>query len=359
MLSKVALTNVRIFDGYKFGEPCTVVIDRELIGSNTEGAEVIDCTGCFLLPGFIDAHVHLVGEHNLKQLVEFGITTALDMTTRPQSLLDSLRGKKGLTDIRSAGIGATSPGSLHGQIPIWPKDELVSNPNDAAKFVERRINEGADYIKIIADIPGPDQETLNALVSAAHSNSKLAIAHAVSNASYAMAQEAKVNMITHVPLDKVPDPAFITKMATENTIVIPTLIMMEGVVKVVRRPHRAYRDYKHASASVSAFYKAGIPILAGTDANSTPFSPSPVLHGEGLHRELELLVEAGMATVDVLRAATMGPARYFGLDDRGVVEVGKRADLVLLGEDPIADIRGTRSMKRIWCGGVEVKPASS
>jgi len=209
MSGKFALTNVRVFDGDRSCEPSIVIIDRGSIGSNTAGAEVIDCKGNFLLPGFIDAHVHLVAEHNLRQLVSFGITTALDMTTRPQSLLDSLRGKRGLTDIRSAGIGATSPGSKHSEIPIWPKDSLVSNSSDAARFVKDRIAEGADYIKIITDIPGPDQATVNALVSNAHSNGKLNIAHVVSTASYVMAQEAKVDMITHAPLDAVPSIEFI------------------------------------------------------------------------------------------------------------------------------------------------------
>jgi imidazolonepropionase-like amidohydrolase len=242
---KIALTNVQVFDGDKFCEPGTVVIDGGLIRSSAEGAQIFYCNGNFLLPGLIDAHVHLVGEHNLRQLVAFGVTTALNIITRPQSLLDSLRSKKGLTDIRSAGIGATSPGSKHSQIPLWPKDNLASNPADAARFVNDRISEGADYIKIIADIPDPNQPTINALVHAAHSHGLLTIAHAVSTASYAMAQDAKVDLITHAPLDAVPLKEFITQMATENRTVIPTLTMMVRAVTGVPGPNR---DYKHARA---------------------------------------------------------------------------------------------------------------
>lgn len=101
-------------------------------------------------------------------------------------------------------------------------------------------------------------------------------------------------------------------------------------------------------------YRAGVPILAETDANAEAGLPFQVKHGEALHHELELLVDAGLSTVDALRAATSLPAKHFGLHDRGVIQVGKRADLVLISDDPIQDIRATRSIQRVWCGGVEV-----
>lgn len=82
--------------------------------------------------------------------------------------------------------------------------------------------------------------------------------------------------------------------------------------------------------------------------------PAKFRMGESLHQELELLVQAGMFTVEILRAATILPAQCFGLDDRGIVAVGKRADLLLLSEDPINDIKATRSIQRVWCCGSEV-----
>jgi imidazolonepropionase-like amidohydrolase len=60
-----------------------------------------------------------------------------------------------------------------------------------------------------------------------------------------------------------------------------------------------------------------------------------------------------MSTVEVLRAATVLPAQCFGPEDRGVIEVGKRADLLLLSEDPIKDIRATKSVQKVWCCGSE------
>lgn len=102
-------------------------------------------------------------------------------------------------------------------------------------------------------------------------------------------------------------------------------------------------------------HKAGVTILAGTDANDVPGSPSPVQHGDSLHRELELLVKAGLSTVEALRSATVMTAHAFGLTDRGSIVPGYRADVVLISGDPIKNISATRNVRRVWCAGVEVQ----
>ena len=356
--AKIALVNVRVFNGQQILEPNTVIIDNGLIGTDGEGAVEVDGQGGVLLPGLIDAHIHLHGLDTLEQLVSHGITTGLDMACRPPSLVDSLRGHTGLTDIRSPGQPAASPLAKHTKLMKFPADLLVSNPEDAAKFVADRVSEGSDYIKIICAIPGHDQSTLNALVAAAHEHNKLTIAHAADFGSFNMAQAAQVDMVTHAPLDKPLDNDSVTRMLTENRISIPTLSMMKDVFEKL---HRDGDDYAHAKASVTAMYKAGVPILAGTDANAAPHAPANIVHGESLHSELELLVDAGLSTIDALRAATSLPAKYFALHDRGVIEPGRRADLVLVAGDPIKDIRATRQIRQIWCGGVEyhAKPTSN
>lgn len=347
--AKTALVNVRVFDGQRLREPGTVIIDQGLIGTDPQGADVIDGASAVLLPGLIDAHVHLHGVENLEQLASFGVTTALDMSTWPPALVDSLRGRSGLTDIRSAGLSATSPGSRHSQMPGRPEGELVAGPAEAERFVAARVAEGSDYIKVIADIPGPDQATLNALVDAAHRHGKLTVAHAVSVAAFGMAQEAKVDIVTHVPRDKALDAGAVARMLNEHRVAVPTLTMMEGVAKAIS----GAGDYANARDSVIALYRAGVPVFAGTDANAAPGAPFAVAHGESLHHELELLVDAGLSPVEALRAATSLPARYFGFDDRGVIEPGRRADLVLIAGDPTKDIRATRQIQRVWCGGEE------
>jgi imidazolonepropionase-like amidohydrolase len=354
---KIALTNVRVFDGRELREPATVVIEGGVVGNDSAGARIIDADGATLLPGFIDAHVHLLNEGHVRQLADFGVTTALDMGAWPPAVVDSLRNRTGMADIRSAGIPATTAGSVHSRLPEWPAEELVDGPRGAARFVTDRIAEGADYIKLIVDIPGPDQETLDALVAASHQHGKLTVAHAVSTAAFDMALRAGVDMITHAPLDRRLTKPTAARILAQKCVMIPTLTVMKGVVRVAAArpgaPSAAGPSYEPARGSVTELHRAGVPILAGTDANDgagMPFSPR---HGESLHDELELLTDAGLSSVEALRAATVLPAQHFGLSDRGVIEPGRRADLVLIDGDPVADIRATRLIRRVWCAGVE------
>jgi imidazolonepropionase-like amidohydrolase len=363
---KIALTNVRVFDGRELRRPTTVVIEGGIVGRDSAGARVIDAGGATLLPGLTDAHVHLLEQRHLQRLAAFGVTTALDMGAWPPSMVDSLRNRTGMADLRSAGIPATTAGSAHSRLPGYPAGELVDGPVGAARFVADRIAEGADYIKLIADIPGPDQETLDALVAASHERGMLTVAHAVSTAALDMALRAGVDMVTHVPLDRRLTESTAARMLARKCVIIPTLTMMKGVVdrtaaataSQLKGVAAAGPSYEAARGSVAELHRAGVPILAGTDANAGPGIPFSPRHGESLHEELELLIDAGLSTVEALRAATVLPAQYFGLHDRGVIEPGRRADLVLIDGDPIADIRATRQIRRVWCAGVEHRVAS-
>lgn len=379
---KIVLQNVRVFDGSGFTDPETVVIDGEVIGNDSQGAdETIDAHGRFLLPGLIDAHAHIDNESHLHKLIRFGVTTAMNMAPRPAATTKMNSKKKGLPSFRNAGLPATAPGSVHSRVlPHLPSECLLSGPEKAQTFVERRIAEGSDYIKLIADVPGPTQSTLTALASAAHARGKMAVAHAATFTPFNMALAAGVDIITHVPVDKAlsTTATVMGRMVEGKVVSVPTLTMMEAVASVqpslftilvwvilnpwlfmtimLSKHEPGEQSYEHARNSVTNMYRAGVPILAGTDCHEDTGSSSSVSnikHGESLHRELELLVEAGLSTVDALRAATITAAQHFKLPDRGVVAEGKRADLLLLREDPIKNIRASRSIDRVWCGGVE------
>jgi len=254
-----------------------------------------------LLPGLIDAHVHLDGPARLPALTSYGVTTALDMASVPEQTA-ALRGQAGQTDIRSAGIPAIAPGSLHSRIPGVGERGLIAGPDEASRFVADRVAERSDYIKVVVGsrFADHDQATLDALVAAAHAQGKLVVAHASSAASVAKAQAAGADILTHAPLEQVLGPVAAAQAAAFGRVVVPTLTMMEAIV-----------------------------------------------------------ANAGLSPLEVLLAATALPARHFGLSDRGTITPGKRADLVLIDGDPLADIRATRSIRRIWCGGIEHEPADS
>ncbi len=226
----------------------------------------------------------------------------------------------------------------------------------------------SDYIKMLADSrsdPQPKPEELAALAAAARELGKFSIAHAVSGKGQQSAQDAKVDFITHVPLGEALDDAFVQTMVTEKRCSIPTLIMMKLVAKNLgsRDPTpgtaKPKMDFSLATKSVKLMHDAGVPILAGDDTNTKSFAPANPEVGHALHQELKLLVEAGLSPTDALRAATVTPAQKFKLGDRGVVEPGCRADLVLLKEDPTVDIANIDTIKQVWTAGVSWKPEPS
>ena len=95
----------------------------------------------------------------------------------------------------------------------------------------------------------------------------------------------------------------------------------------------------------------------GPTRTRQPFAPASPPYGTSLHHELELLVGAGLSAVDALRSATILAAQYFGLADRGAIAPGKRADLVLIDGDPLADISAVSKIAAVWCGGIPVAGA--
>ncbi len=99
--------------------------------------------------------------------------------------------------------------------------------------------------------------------------------------------------------------------------------------------------------AVSGLVEARVTILVGTDV-----SAGTTYHGVSVHRELELLVQAGLKPIDALAAATSNVARAYGTDDRGAIAPGKRADLLLVRGDPTQDITATRDIISVWRNGV-------
>ena len=353
-MDKIALTNVRVFDGERLLEPATVVIDGDRIGGDQAGARTWDGGGGVLLPGLIDCHIHLTDDATLAALARYGVTTGLDMGTWPPELVASLRGQRGVTDVRSSGTGATHPASAHAK-RMGRSQGLVADPGEARAYVSQRVAEGVDYIKIIIDLPGFDEPTVRALVEAAHAQGLRTIAHAAARDAVLLAEAAGVDVLTHAPIDRQLEESAVQRTRTSGQVVVPTLTMMEAIVS--RLGGIAPVSYDVARATVGQWYRAGVTILAGTDANQAPSAPASPPYGTSLHHELELLVDAGLPAVDAVRSATVLAAQQFGLSDRGVIAAGKRADLVLIDGDPLRDISAVRNIAAVWCAGVPVADA--
>jgi imidazolonepropionase-like amidohydrolase len=383
---------VRIFDGRTVLPRADVlVIDGRIAQVAGTSAEikapgevvVIDGRGKTLLPGLIDAHTH-VFPGALEQALAFGVTTELDMFSDPKiaaQLREEQSQGKALdrADLRSSGVLATAPhghGTEYGfEIPT------LSSPGEAPAFVDARIADGADYIKIVYDdgstyglhIPTLSKETLKAVITAAHARDKLAVVHIGSLADAREAIAAGADGLAHLFVNSVPDPEFGRFVAAHHAFVVPTLTVLESiavgpsgatlakdprVMPYIAPPLLANLDrsfgkpkvpmhYEGAEEAVRQLKAAGAPILAGSD------SPNPgTAHGVSLHRELALLVKAGLTPVEALTAATSAPAKAFGLDDRGRISQGLRADLVLVSGDPTKDIGATLDIAGIWKEGV-------
>lgn len=351
------IVNAKVFDGLILREWSSLrLVDGKIAECSAadvsqNGDIVIDAAGGTVLPGLIDAHVHLL-PGALEQSLTFGVTTVLDMFSKPDVVARARKqasSRLDVADIRSSGIGATAPGG-HPSLIYAPFPSLTG-AEQAEAFVADRIAEGADYLKIFSGVgglwPSLDAETIVALVEAAHQRGLAVVAHVSSVAGVRQVVSAAVDVLAHVPADDVLDDELVRRMFDAGVIVGPTLAILEhtfGGATHGRRP------YMIAEENVSRLAAAGVALLAGTDAPNPGF-----MFGAGLHRELELLVQCGLSPAEALTVATAGPARAFGLNDRGRVAVGARADLLLVSGDPLVDISAIRAIERIWRAGAQLE----
>ena len=348
MAAATTIVNAKVFDGTKSRDWTSVRFADGLITKCSaapaaeEGDEVIDAGGGTVLPGLIDAHVHLV-PGALAQSLTFGVTTVLDMFSQPDEVArakEQAGSRPDVADVRSSGVGATAPGG-HPSMMYAPFPTLTA-ASQAEQFVAERIAEGSDYLKIISGTrgiwPSLDSETIKALVTGAHARGLVVVAHVSSTAGVEEVVSAGVDVVAHAPANAELDKALVERMAEAGIAVGPTLATIQNTL--------GGPPYSRAEDNVRRLADAGVTLLAGTDA------PSPgTAFGASLHRELELLVRCGVSPAQALAAATTEPARVFGLAGRGRVAAGQRADLVLVSGNPLTEITATRAIERIWRAG--------
>ncbi len=389
------IQGARVFTGDDVLDSATVVIRGRTIesvtpGSNIpagagDGPEIVDGTGMTLLPGLIDSHTHNFGT-SLEQALNFGVTTVLDMATDANLARQWRRQQVQGRATERADVFASGPVTVKGGhgTQFGMSLPTLDDPEQTEAFIAERVAEGSDFIKVIYEgggtvgraIPTFAPSTLPRIVAAAHSHGQLAVFHISTVAEAFEAIRAGADGLVHVYHDQKGTAEVVEAARSARIFVIPTLAVSEtlagssggpdfaGDPQIApfltpdqrgglgqgfgREPDPEMRA--NLISSVAALYSSGIPILAGSDA------PNPgTTHGASVHRELELLVEAGLTPVDALRAATSAPANAFGLDDRGRIAAGLKADLILVRGDATSDVRVVRDLVTIWKDGVRVE----
>ena len=374
--------NVRVFDGRVLRTPSDVlfqnspgnVMSIELAGTaETQADHVIDGGGCTLMAAFIDAKIDAgAAESALETLASFGIGTVIDLSSsssEAQAMRLASSADQSLPHYYSSGTTAVAKDCDLSRFPIHSFN-TVDSLEEVEAFVNARVDgpEKADYIMVVCDAPGLEDHLLAALVNATHRRGKVAAAQAASIGGYERALHAGFDVITKVPLDGMLSEEIALELAARKVICIPTLCILErftqqspreeeegaAAVSVPGTPPTDIRrhGFDRALFAVKTLHEAGVVICAGTGAN--PSREMHVSFGESIHHEMELLVRAGMSESEALRSASYGSAQSLGFKEQGVLEVGQRADLVLLDGNPLEDIRNTRRIRKVWLRGIEI-----
>ncbi|WP_345606806.1 amidohydrolase family protein [Pseudonocardia adelaidensis] len=392
-MSRTVIAGARVFDGQDILGTVDIHVENGIVtavgDAGHEGSEVVDAACATLLPGLIDSHSHTADDQSLRQAIHFGVTTELDLGALPE-LMVALRRRAArnteMADVRSALIPLTPPGRHPHRLrknlddPDWP---TATTAAAVPRFVSERVAEGADYIKAVVEdghalntpVPALPEELIKAAVVAAHEQDRIVIAHALALHAAVRAVNAGVDGLSHLFLDRPHTPELIAEIASRDIFVIPTMTALASIAGVPAgaelaahervHPHLTApllenlkgarnalpkKHFDYALASLAALREAGVDVLAGTDAANAEVPGTA--HGASMHDELRLLVLAGFSTIEALRAATSLPAHRFGLDDRGRIAPGMRADLLLVDGDPVTSIGDTLTVRRVWREGV-------
>ena len=400
--SDLLLTNARLVTpATQTVERGTLHIEGEQVAAVLDEApasfdgRILDVQGRWVLPGLIDTHVHSWGnagpafrERQLLQtagtaraLLFSGVTAFLDLFS-PETYIFDLRNRQRTQGLRGADIYAAGPiltcPDGHGTEYGTPT-RTVTSPSDARRTVDSLATREPDVVKLVYHphrterFPSMDRPTMAAVVEAAAAHGLPSVVHIESWRGAHEAIEAGVDAITHTPPAPLPDST-LAAMQAHGTAWIPTLAVHTELSHLLNHPSRlkndllravadssllaAYHDTsgvpqpirswvdrqsRHRGVRLQAVRKAAeanVPILAGTDAGNPG-----VFQGYSLHRELQLLVEAGLSNGKALAAATTAPARF--LDASVGLQPGARANLLVLNASPLSDIRHTQAIHRV------------
>ncbi len=368
------IKNVEVFDatGAAPWRGTVVIRDGRIVDAGPKakvprGAKVIDGKGRALLPGLYDVHTHWSPRGTPSALPEIaarylaaGVTTVNDFHQAPEAFAPR---RDWLTTVPAPHVNfvarMSTPGGHGADWSDQSTTKWVFTPESAKRAVQELLPYEPDYIKVFTDgwrygtspeETSMNEETLAALVEEAHANGLRILTHTVTAARGAQAARAGVDIIAHSLQDRALSEEDLADIVASGLYYAPTLAIYEprgslDMENAVTR-QRVWK-YGLAEENLRTLFAAGVPVALGTDAGI-----GSLVHGEGTLRELELLVKAGLSPTDALIAATANSAAALGvLEDRGTIEAGKRADLILVDGKPWETISDIRKISLVFVDG--------
>jgi imidazolonepropionase-like amidohydrolase len=368
------------------------------------GSEVRDASGKWIVPGFIDAHVHAESDDDLTTMLRWGVTTVRLMSEdvgRGQTLAESSRNRWGIPEVVPAAPIFTTKGGWwdQGEPPDAGLDRFPPNAAAARAAVRKAKALGAPEIKLMLDdmawcrapkatLPRMKPEVAKALIDEARREGLRAIVHAPNLADAKEAIADGATALAHGVLEPI-DAGTIAAMKKRSVFYVPTMDIFEFLAdtrafvdrvftdSAVTRPvsglsseilaryrskeysdryRERYPNFENVRRRLPALYEnlrklhaAGVAVALGTDMWAFP--------GLGVSIEMELYVRAGWTPLEAIRAATQTAARSLGIDgDRGTLQAGKRADFLVLEADPLRDVRNVRRIVEIYRNARKVGP---
>jgi len=290
-------------------------------------ASVEDLSGRWLAPAFIDSHVHLSYLPRSEQMLDGGIAAAVDLAAPIQTLDDD---NSPLTLLSSGPMVTAVQGYPTQSWGAFGYGLECSDSSSVREAVSTLIERGAQVIKMpITGSRSLGENSLRAGIEVAHEAGLKVASHAMSDEQAARAAQVGIDVLAHTPTGTLSEA---TLELWSDRAVIGTL--------------RAFGGSDTAIANLRALREAGATVLYGTDFGN--------LQTTGIVRaELDLMSESGMSGAQILASGTSVPARWWGIEGLGSIEVGSRASLLVLAADPSEDPGVLADPEAVWIDGVK------